>query len=256
MGSHHGRPAFAQRLNGPAGEENTVFPGRSAVTGAVETHPRSSTRSRISETQRRPPGHRLHRFWWAAWGSNPEPVVSTGRPHCGRASRTSSTPWPRSKPTSASSPLVTGPAATRQLRTHLPDGVTAAPGTEFTLRIQTAITPKPPPNRPKPGTTRPPPKRRPTTNLRPPFADPGEAGRQAAQDTLNRARAQLTEAGDSISGMLDTEADVAPQSPAGSTTSATSSPTSAPTPRTASPHSATPCSTTPSTPPPLSAEWR
>jgi hypothetical protein len=35
--------------------------------------------------------------------------------------------------------LVTGPAATRQLRTHLPDGVTAAPGTEFTLRIQTAM---------------------------------------------------------------------------------------------------------------------
>jgi hypothetical protein len=28
---------------------------------------------------------------------------------------------------------------------------------------------------------------------------------------LNRARAQLTEAGDSIAGMLDTEADVAPQ---------------------------------------------
>jgi hypothetical protein len=35
--------------------------------------------------------------------------------------------------------LVAGPAATRQLRTHLPDGVTAAPGTEFTLRIQTAM---------------------------------------------------------------------------------------------------------------------
>jgi hypothetical protein len=45
----------------------------------------------------------------------------------------------------------------------------------------------------------------------PPFTDPGAAGRQAARDTLNRARAQLTEAGDAIAGMLDTEADVAPQ---------------------------------------------
>ncbi|RSM41902.1 hypothetical protein DMA12_23465 [Amycolatopsis balhimycina DSM 5908] len=45
----------------------------------------------------------------------------------------------------------------------------------------------------------------------PTFTDPGEAGRQAARDTLSRARAQLTEAGDSIAGMLDTEADVAPQ---------------------------------------------
>ncbi|MEV5721470.1 putative T7SS-secreted protein [Amycolatopsis mediterranei] len=45
----------------------------------------------------------------------------------------------------------------------------------------------------------------------PPFTDPGEGGRQAARDTLNRARAQLTDAGNSIAGMLDTEADVAPQ---------------------------------------------
>jgi hypothetical protein len=45
----------------------------------------------------------------------------------------------------------------------------------------------------------------------PPFSDPGEGGRQAAQDTLNRARAQLTEAGNSIAGMISTEADVAPQ---------------------------------------------
>lgn len=35
--------------------------------------------------------------------------------------------------------MAAGPAATRQLRTRLPDGFTAAPGTEFTLRIQAAL---------------------------------------------------------------------------------------------------------------------
>ncbi|RSM41904.1 hypothetical protein DMA12_23475 [Amycolatopsis balhimycina DSM 5908] len=35
--------------------------------------------------------------------------------------------------------LVAGPAATRQLRTHLSNAATAAPGTEFTLRIQAAM---------------------------------------------------------------------------------------------------------------------
>lgn len=47
----------------------------------------------------------------------------------------------------------------------------------------------------------------------PQINDPREAGRQSARDTLNRARAQLSEAGDSIAGMLDAEADAAPQSP-------------------------------------------
>ncbi|MEV7549170.1 hypothetical protein AB0N89_06050 [Amycolatopsis sp. NPDC089917] len=35
--------------------------------------------------------------------------------------------------------IAAGPAATRQLRTRLPDGFTASPGTEFTLRIQAAM---------------------------------------------------------------------------------------------------------------------
>ncbi|MEV6448448.1 putative T7SS-secreted protein [Amycolatopsis sp. NPDC051716] len=45
----------------------------------------------------------------------------------------------------------------------------------------------------------------------PPFTDTGEPSRQAARDTLNRARTQLNEAGDSISGMLNAEAGDAPQ---------------------------------------------
>jgi hypothetical protein len=44
----------------------------------------------------------------------------------------------------------------------------------------------------------------------PPFADPGEASRQAARDTLNRARSQLTEAGDVAAGILRGEAGAAP----------------------------------------------
>ncbi|MFD8495890.1 hypothetical protein [Amycolatopsis sp. NPDC059657] len=35
--------------------------------------------------------------------------------------------------------IAAGPAATRQLRTRLPEGFTATPGTEFTLTIQTAM---------------------------------------------------------------------------------------------------------------------
>ncbi|UOZ08578.1 putative T7SS-secreted protein [Amycolatopsis sp. WQ 127309] len=45
----------------------------------------------------------------------------------------------------------------------------------------------------------------------PPFTDAGEPARQAARDLLDGARAQLTEAGDSIAGLLDSEADAAPQ---------------------------------------------
>lgn len=45
----------------------------------------------------------------------------------------------------------------------------------------------------------------------PAFTDTGEPSRQAARDMLNRARAQLNEAGDSIAGMLNAEADGAPQ---------------------------------------------
>ncbi|EMD23487.1 hypothetical protein B0293_01035 [Amycolatopsis azurea DSM 43854] len=46
----------------------------------------------------------------------------------------------------------------------------------------------------------------------PPFSDPGEAGRQAARDILNAARAQLDSAGTSVSGFLNGEAEGAPQS--------------------------------------------
>ncbi|WP_084145018.1 putative T7SS-secreted protein [Amycolatopsis jejuensis] len=52
-----------------------------------------------------------------------------------------------------------------------------------------------------------------TSRPSPPFTDPGESGRQAAHDTLNRARAQLADAGNAISDQLDAEADVAPQEP-------------------------------------------
>lgn len=45
----------------------------------------------------------------------------------------------------------------------------------------------------------------------PPFTDPGESARQAARDTLNRARSQLREAGDSIVGFLRDYAADAPQ---------------------------------------------
>ncbi|MFD9889741.1 putative T7SS-secreted protein [Amycolatopsis sp. NPDC059027] len=45
----------------------------------------------------------------------------------------------------------------------------------------------------------------------PTFTDTGEPSRQAARDILNRARVQLTGAGDSIAGMLNAEADGAPQ---------------------------------------------
>jgi hypothetical protein len=45
----------------------------------------------------------------------------------------------------------------------------------------------------------------------PPFVDPGDAGRQAAGDILNRARAQLNDAGNDIAEFLSQEADSAPQ---------------------------------------------
>lgn len=45
----------------------------------------------------------------------------------------------------------------------------------------------------------------------PPFTDPGESSRQAARDTLNRARSQLNEAGDSIASFLRDYAAEAPQ---------------------------------------------
>ena len=45
----------------------------------------------------------------------------------------------------------------------------------------------------------------------PAFADAGEPARQAARDTLNRARTQLAQAGDSIASLLAAEADEAPQ---------------------------------------------
>lgn len=41
----------------------------------------------------------------------------------------------------------------------------------------------------------------------PPFADPGEASRQAARDTLTRARGQLSEAGDIAAGIVRGETD-------------------------------------------------
>jgi hypothetical protein len=44
-----------------------------------------------------------------------------------------------------------------------------------------------------------------------PFTDPGEATRQAARDTLERARAQLKDAGDTAAGILRGETDAAPQ---------------------------------------------
>jgi hypothetical protein len=45
----------------------------------------------------------------------------------------------------------------------------------------------------------------------PPFTDPGDAGRQAARDMLARARAQLTESGDTIAEFLRGEAEGAPE---------------------------------------------
>lgn len=45
----------------------------------------------------------------------------------------------------------------------------------------------------------------------PPFTDPGEATRQAARDTLTRARAQLQDAGDIAADVLRGETDNAPQ---------------------------------------------
>jgi hypothetical protein len=39
--------------------------------------------------------------------------------------------------------IVSGPAATRQLRTHLPDAFSRPPGTEFTFRVQTAARTQP-----------------------------------------------------------------------------------------------------------------
>jgi hypothetical protein len=45
----------------------------------------------------------------------------------------------------------------------------------------------------------------------PPFSDPGEAKRQAARDTLNRARQQLTEAGDQAALAIRAEGDKAPE---------------------------------------------
>ena len=44
-----------------------------------------------------------------------------------------------------------------------------------------------------------------------PFSDPGEAGRQAARDTLNRARAQLAEAGELGARVLRDQTDAAPE---------------------------------------------
>lgn len=45
----------------------------------------------------------------------------------------------------------------------------------------------------------------------PAFIDPGEAGRQAARDMLNRARTQLSEAGDNAAAILRGAMDTAPQ---------------------------------------------
>jgi hypothetical protein len=45
----------------------------------------------------------------------------------------------------------------------------------------------------------------------PAFTDPGEASRRAARDVLNRARAQLTEAGDLAAGTLRGQAAAAPE---------------------------------------------
>lgn len=45
----------------------------------------------------------------------------------------------------------------------------------------------------------------------PPFTDPGEASRQAARDTLNRARAQLNDAGNTTAGTLKDRTGQAPQ---------------------------------------------
>jgi hypothetical protein len=45
----------------------------------------------------------------------------------------------------------------------------------------------------------------------PAFTDPGEASRQAARDTLSRARAQLTEVGDATAGALRDQTAPAPQ---------------------------------------------
>ncbi|QRP44721.1 hypothetical protein I6J71_36655 [Amycolatopsis sp. FDAARGOS 1241] len=45
----------------------------------------------------------------------------------------------------------------------------------------------------------------------PGFTDPGTASRQAAQDILNRARAQLTEVGDTVAGAISDAASGAPQ---------------------------------------------
>lgn len=45
----------------------------------------------------------------------------------------------------------------------------------------------------------------------PPFTDPGEQSRQAARETLDRARAQLREAGDIAAGILRGETEAAPE---------------------------------------------
>lgn len=45
----------------------------------------------------------------------------------------------------------------------------------------------------------------------PAFSDPGEVSRQAARDMLNRARTQLSEAGDTAAGILQGAMDTAPQ---------------------------------------------
>lgn len=45
----------------------------------------------------------------------------------------------------------------------------------------------------------------------PPFTDPGEADRQAARETLSRARRQLAEAGDVAAATLHTKASAAPE---------------------------------------------
>lgn len=46
-----------------------------------------------------------------------------------------------------------------------------------------------------------------------PFNDPGEAGRQAAQDILNRARRQLDSVGDTAADAVDKARDKAPPKP-------------------------------------------
>jgi hypothetical protein len=51
----------------------------------------------------------------------------------------------------------------------------------------------------------------PTVVQPPPFTDPGEAQRQAARDILNRARQQLTGAGDRCADALRVESTLAPQ---------------------------------------------